>query len=225
MVTVPNGVDVKQFKRGEGDDKVKRRYNLMDNKIVGYVGRISREKGIQHLIGAFKIVRDKRDDVKLLLIGPYLDSEYGDFIYYSDLVSKIRDYRIEDDAIFTGVIKHEELPPYYNACDILSFPSDCEEPFGIVSIEALACGKPVIVTDTGAFREIIRDGQNGFIVPKKNPHAIAEKIMLLLDDEALRKSISQAAAESAKYYSFESIAKRYEKLYEKKFISRNNNQE
>ncbi len=215
MVVIPNGVDIKKFSEAKASEEIKERYRLTGYKIIGYVGRISKEKGIEYLIDAFRILKEKRDDVRLLLIGPYRKNEYGDPIFYAHLNSIIKIYNLEKYASFTGLMEHEKLPSYYASCDILCFPSDWEEPFGIVCIEALACGKPVIVTDSGAFREIITNGLNGFIVPKKDPSAITEKVMLLLNDDALRYKISTAALERAKSYSFNVIAQRYEELYKR----------
>ncbi len=213
LSVIPNGVDIDRFKMAEPDNKIKRRYNLTGHKVIGYVGRITKGKGLECLIDAFKMIRAKRDDAKFLLIGPYKDSEYGDPAFHNHIISRIKGYGLGHLISFTGLIRHEELPRYYATCDILVFPSEWEEPFGIVCIEALSCGKPVIVTDSGAFREIIANNLNGFIVPKRDPEKIAENVLLLLANDNLRNRISGAAIESAKFYSFESIAEKYEELY------------
>lgn len=211
---VPNGVDTERFKEPAGSDNlIRKRYDLKELKAIGYVGRISREKGIEYLIDAFKMLRDRRDDIKLFLIGPYHESEYGDPVFRSYLDKIIKGYHLEKDVYFTGLVQHEELPAYYAACDLVCLPSVWEEPFGITCIEALACGKVVIATDSGAFKEIIADRADGFIVPKKDPAAILERITLLLDDAALKERIQKAAAEKARFYSFKSIAKKYEEVY------------
>lgn len=213
MRVIPNGVNIKQFRKIKRDDAIKKNCNLTDRKVLGYVGRIAREKGVEYLIETLRLINNKKSDIKLLLIGPYRESEYGDFKYYSYLLSLIKNYNLEKSVYFTGIIRHDELPKYYSVCDILVFPSDWEEPFGIVCIEALACGKPVIVTDSGAFREIITSGINGLIVPKKSPSIIANMVMSLLDDNVLRNNISLAAAARAESFSFEHIAQQYENLY------------
>lgn len=213
IAVIPNGVDTEPFEKAKDDGRIRKMHRLTGHKIIGYAGRIAEGKGIEHLIDAFRILRAGRDDVKLLLIGPYHRAEYGDPTFYSNLVSVIRRCRLENEISFTGLVKYEELPGYYAVCDVLSFPSDVEESFGIACIEALACGKPVVVTDSSAFREIITNGADGFIVPRRDPSSIAQKISLLLNDGPLRNRISRAAAERARFYSFESIAARYEGLY------------
>ncbi len=214
IISIPNGVDIERFRTAGDAASVRRRYDLSGKKVIGYVGRIAPEKGIEYLIEAFRLLREKRVDMRLLLIGPYLISEYGDPIYHSRLMTMIDNYGLKDDVSFTGLVQHEELPNYYAACDVTVFPSDWEEPFGIVCIEALASGKPVIVTESGAFKEIVRNGINGYIVPKRDPISIAEKLTLFFNNESLAAEFSRIASESAKAYSFTAIAERYEKIYE-----------
>ncbi|ARD73608.1 glycosyltransferase family 4 protein [Staphylococcus xylosus] len=205
-----NGIQLEKFimRDNKIDEVYKKR--LADNFVIGYVGRIVKDKGIQELIEAFKIVLDKSYNVKLMVIGSV---EKGNAISY-------KDYLFLRNNPNVLLIDHVSNPvSYYNNMDLFVFPTH-REGFGNVSIEAQALGVPVITTNvTGAIDTVI-DGETGFIVEKGNVEAIVNKIEILINDEKLRRKLGRNGRIHAKNkFSNEIIWNDMEKMY-KNFLDR-----
>ena len=113
---------------------------------------------------------------------------------------------------FLGQIPNEKVPQYMAAADVF-VSSSLYEGFPNVVLEAMVAGLPVIASKVGGLPEIIKDGENGFLVEPKNPELITEKVLLLLGDEELRKRISRNNRKKAKGYSWESVVERLEEVY------------
>ena len=177
------GIDVKRF---EKTDEVKRkvreiRARFNNKKIVLFIGRLVYYKGITYLLEAMKTI-----DAVLLLAGS------GGM--EGELKEKVKRAGLEDKVIFLGSPKDEELPALYHASDIFVLPSIARsEAFGIVQLEAQACGKPVISTDlpTGVPYANL-DMRTGLIVPPEDSGALADAVNRLLEDEILRKKLGIA---------------------------------
>jgi glycosyltransferase involved in cell wall biosynthesis len=201
-VTVYNGVDVERFAPRPSEAGRKRPGVA---RLV-FVGRVSPEKGVHDLIDAFAIVAKQRDDVELHIVGPE-DSLPIDFIvgisgdplvralsvFYQDGdYSKHLRRRIEPSLAgritFVGQVANEVLPMYYHSADILINPS-LSESFGMTVAEAMACGRPVIVTDVGGMPGIVRNGVDGLIVPPGNIQALADAILYLVDNPEVRATM------------------------------------
>ena len=120
--------------------------------------------------------------------------------------------RLGIDVQFRGAAPQEALPTYYNAASVLVVPSHYES-FGLVAVEALACGTPVIASMVGGLPTVIRDGENGLLVPWRRPEAFAERIERVLDDASLRGMLSANARLSVFRYSWESVADRVTSVY------------
>jgi glycosyltransferase involved in cell wall biosynthesis len=115
---------------------------------------------------------------------------------------------------FTGRIEPSELPFFYSACDVFVVPSVLEA-FGLATVEATACGKPVIGTDVGGIPDTITDGLNGFLVKPRDPEVLAEKISVLLKDSGLRERMGKASREIAdKRFNIEERTRRIIRPYE-----------
>ena len=142
-----------------------------DNEsIVLYVGRFDPMKGIDRLLEAAAQLQDHRR-LRLVIIG-------GDGPHtpeYQNLQSMTNQLGIQNRVTFVGRIAQENLPPYYSAADVLVVPSYYES-FGLVGLESLACGTPVVATDVGAMRSILQDGETGHIVSHVNPRSLARAI-------------------------------------------------
>ncbi len=177
------GIDVKRF---EKTDEVKRkareiRARFKNKKIILFIGRLVYYKGITYLLEAMKTI-----DAVLLLAGS------GGM--EGELKEKVKRAGLEDKVIFLGSPKDEELPALYHASDIFVLPSIARsEAFGIVQLEAQACGKPVISTDlpTGVPYANL-DMRTGLIVPPEDSGALADAVNRLLEDEILRKKLGIA---------------------------------
>jgi D-inositol-3-phosphate glycosyltransferase len=170
---VPCGVNL-EICRPVPRAAARRELGLAGEKILLFVGRIDPLKGIDQLLRAIPLLPD-REGLRLLVIG-------GDEQSQSE-VDKLRGLAaglgIENSVSFEGIVRHDRLPYYYSAADVCVVPSYYES-FGLVALESLACGTPVVASDVGDLRNIIRQGETGFIVPENTPPRLASAIALFL---------------------------------------------
>lgn len=170
---VPCGVNLEQFK--VLDKAQARQYlGLGNGKIVLCVGRIDPLKGVDKLIKSLPYLRGI-PGLRLVVIGGGEDSQRE----IGQLGKLASDLETEDAVTFLGLVKHEQLPYFYNAADVCVVPSYYES-FGLVALESLACGTPVVATDVGNHQKIIRQGETGYVVRDNAPRRLADKIALVL---------------------------------------------
>lgn len=168
---VPNGVDESLFYPA---DKLlsRRKAGLsMEKRIILYVGRLSSEKGVNHLIDAASRIRNKEPEILLLIIGA------GGLL--NNLMSQAKDLGMEGNVLFLGEKPHSDIPVYLNAVELLILPSLCEGCPNVV-LEALACGTPVIASNVGGVPEIITSEDLGMLVSPADPHALADAVIKAL---------------------------------------------
>ena len=115
--------------------------------------------------------------------------------------------------MFLGKRDQDKLHYYYSAAEVLVMPSHYES-FGMVALEAMACGTPVIASEVGGLAYLVRDGETGFTIPAEEPDALCEKLTWLLNDSELHQKMSRQAAEYAQDYAWEKIAKQIVNVYE-----------
>jgi D-inositol-3-phosphate glycosyltransferase len=170
---VPCGVNMDLFRP---IDKVAARQELglTDNKILLFVGRIDPLKGIDRLLKAVPLL-PSREGLKLVVIGGDENSRPE----INKLRKLVDELKIRDSVQFEGLIKQERLPYYYSAADACVVPSYYES-FGLVALESLACGTPVVATDVGDMKNIIRPGETGYLMADNAPEKIAAGIARLL---------------------------------------------
>ena len=156
--------------------KVDERSNL-----VGYIGRLSEEKGILNLIEAMPLVLKKKADAQFIICGQ------GRLAHEVEKIIKARG--LEANVKLTGWIPHEDVPRYLNELKILVLPSFTEGLPNIL-LEAMACRTPVLATTVGAIPDIIKDGKNGFLLKTNDPRHIAERIIELLNKPDLLEKVS-----------------------------------
>jgi len=153
----------------------RRRIGLQDEEnILLYVGRIDPMKGVDRLLAAAALLKD-RMRFKLLIIGGDDSPQYEQ----KRLHDMVRTLGIEESVIFAGSLPQEELPLYYSAADVFALPSHYES-FGLVGLESLACGTPVVAPDVGVYPQILNGGLTGRLAPNTRPESIAEKIAEVL---------------------------------------------
>ena len=206
---IPNGVNLKRFNPKHRGDMVRRKFNLGDSPVILFVGRISPEKGLDLLLESMPIIQNRVRDVKLLVAGSLTDGPYTEQL--KSIISKLRLHNV----IFTGGIDViDELPKVYAACNVFCSPSVHGEAFGNVAVEAMASGKPVVVTRSGGFPEIVENGKVGTIITKMRKEELAQAIIEILESEILQKKMGTAARKRAEEsFSWDSAANRYLKLY------------
>ena len=179
---VPCGVNLERF-RATDRGKARERLGLHDDDaVVLFVGRFAPLKGIERLLAAMPYLREHRR-LRLIIIGGNgtATPECRELQRLSEA------YGIGEAVTFAGRVPQEHLPPYYSAADVLVLPSYYES-FGLVALEALACGTPVVATRVGAMSSILREGVNGLVVPDGSPRSLARGI-----DEVLASSRGSAA--------------------------------
>ena len=180
------------------------------DEIILFVGRIVPIKGIDKLLMAMTYL-ENREKIKLVVIGgdQHCDEEV------KRLKALTKRLNIDDSVNFLGLVEQEELPYFYSAADLCVFPSYYES-FGLVALESLACGTPVVATKVGGIEGVIREGETGYVVKDNAPDRLADKITLMLSvSKAKAEAISSIRASVIQYgwaNIAETIAEEYEAL-------------
>jgi len=196
---IPCGVNLELFQPVD-KEMAKQELGFGDDKIILFVGRVEPLKGIEQLLKAIPYLQNSQG-TKLVLIGGDENSQYE----MERLQRLSRDLHIEDSVTFLGSIKQERLPSFYSAADVCVIPSYYES-FGLVTLESLACGTPVVATDVGDFKSIIRQGETGYVVMDNAPNHLAEKIDLLLSKPGSDMKSALSIRESVTEFSWSNIA-------------------
>lgn len=165
-------------------NKLRQKYLLPGGTLILYAGALAKVKNIPSLLESMSIVVRKHPSTRLLICG---DGEER-----VNLEALSRKLGLTNHVTFLGNIPHDYLPNYYHACDFFILPSDSEG-LGRVLIEAAVARKALIATDISGPRDIVRDGRNGFLVPPRNSEALAEKMMLLIENSELTRRMGEEA--------------------------------
>ena len=203
---IPLGVDLDRFRPG-GKQEARIALGLKDERIILFVGRIEPLKGVDILINAASLLESDVECTVLVVGGD--ESSQGEVAELRDLA---RDRGIEHRVAFVGAVDHEALPLYYNAADVCVVPSHYES-FGLVAVEAMASGVPVVASRVGGLTGTIKDGETGYLIPWLCPEPFAERIELLLENEPLRNNLGEAAREAMACYRWENVASAVLSLY------------
>ncbi len=194
---VPNGVNLERFR--PADDWPN------DDGYVLFVGRLVAQKGVTFLLEALSVVLQRCPETRLIITG---DGELDLFL------KRIARYHgIPHRVTFLDWTTGPDLVELYQRAKFVVVPS-YYEPFGIVALEAMACGRPVIASRTGGLAEIVNDGVNGFLVEVGNHLQLAQRMVQLLQDDERRQQMGQAARERANEFSWERTAKQTLALYD-----------
>ena len=182
LLLLPNGVDVERFNPRLDRSLVRERLGVAGRPVVFTLRWHEPKNGIEYLIRAVPHVLSEVPEAMFVIgsDGPLMD-------YHKSLAENLG---VADQMLFVGRISRMDLPYYYAASDVFVIPSVVEA-FGLVTVEAMACGKPVVGTNVGGIPEIIVDGANGLLVEPKNPEKLAKNIVLLLENHELRKKMGQ----------------------------------
>lgn len=207
---LPNGVDTQRFRPGIAGNALREKYGFDDKSaVLLFVGALDRAhyfKGVEILIRALSYLPDQR--AKLLIVGD------GDLrpVYQKKAIKMGLSGRV----FFCGRVPDEELPAYYNICDILILPSiTMGEAFGVVLLEAMACGKPVIASNLPGVRSVVSDGEDGLLARPGDVRDLAEKIQMLLDDPQRRREMGERGrAKVEEKYAWPRIIPRLVQVYE-----------
>ena len=192
---VPDGVSIEKFVSQWSDaarrDQLRTEYRLK-GPAVFFVGRLVESKGVHVLIEAFKRAVTSMPDAVLLIAGGQADSDPGSAAYLERLKKSAE--RLGNCVRFLGHISHDEVSRYFIAADLLAFPSELAETSGIVVLEAMASGVPVVAFDGAGMSELIQHGVDGWLVdPRQQADGFATAIVTLSQDAAIREKFGREA--------------------------------
>ena len=208
---LPDGIDIETFNPDVDGDVIREKYNLNDHYLIFSSGRMVERKGFRYLVEAMPYILDKFPNTKLI-IG-------GDGPERKNIENIAKKLGISDKIILPGFIPDEDFPKYMKAADVFVLPSIVDskgdtEGSATILLEAMACGTPVVGTKVGGIPYAIKDGIGGFLVDEKNPKQLAEKIIMLLEDENLRREMGKIGRKYVEEnFSWDKIAKEYIKIF------------
>jgi D-inositol-3-phosphate glycosyltransferase len=214
---IPPGVDIRHF-YPIPNDEAREVVGIADNAhMILYVGRIEPLKGIDNLIKAISIIQNKTEKNfyphSLVIIGGEPDAKPEDMnAEMARLQDLVEELKIENFVIFLGKQDQQMLPYYYSAAEVVVMPSHYES-FGMVALEAMACGTPVVASQVGGLPFLVRDGETGFVVPGNDIQSLANRLMELIKDKDLRTKLGKKSTEYAQMYAWETISTKMIEVY------------
>ncbi len=215
-VIIPPGVDLERFHPIPKVEAKERVGISADHKNIMFVGRIEPLKGIDTLLRAMALINARYpevvENVCVAIIGgdPWSDDLDEEMTRLHLLRQELG---VHDFVTFLGAKDQNTLPNYYAAAEMVIMPSHYES-FGMVALEAMATGTPVIASEVGGLAFLIRDGENGFHVPSRDPEALAERIYELLTNPNCRDFLGKRALHYAKQYAWPIIVERMINVYQ-----------
>jgi len=213
---IPGGVDLRRFQAG---DRVSARaaLGIQARHVLLYVGRMQRLKGIDLLLRTTaRLLRERpalRDELRVLLVGGRpdagIDSECAELARLQALARRLD---IAAQVEFVGAVDQARLPLYYAAADATVVPS-LYESFGLVAVEAMACGSPVVAARVGGLASTVQDGQTGYLIPAREPRLYADRLAAILTEPGLRDRLSRQARRHARRYDWAQVAEEVYGVY------------
>ena len=205
---IPNGIDLDYFSPANSPLP-----EFQDEKTnILFVGRLENRKGLEYLLKAYRLIKPDCPNCRLIVVGPgtRLRRKYEKNIAESGL----------PDVVFTGRVDNKELPRYYKTADIFCAPATGHESFGIVLLEAMATGKPVIASDISGYRSVITDGLDGILVPPKQEVPLAQAISSLMQNKPRRLQIGEKGRRKSLDYGWDKVSRRVMDYYTRILITR-----
>ncbi|MFC1911729.1 glycosyltransferase family 4 protein [Chloroflexota bacterium] len=191
---IPNGVDTKYF-----NPDVSPIEQFCDGKLnILFLGRMEKRKGLNYLLDAYQQVKQEIPNSRLLVVGPgiRLRHKYEKHVIRKDLA----------DVVFIGYSSYQDLPRYYKTADIVCSPATGRESFGIILLEAMAVGKPIVASDIEGYASVMTHRTEGLLVPPKNADELAKTLLSLMTDKALREKMGARGRLKALEYDWEKVA-------------------
>ena len=207
---IPNGIDLQRFGKKCEPGQAKAGHNLT----ILYVGRLDWRKGFHTLLDSFIKLKPTYPGLRLQVVGPFEAKDYTPFQERVRTVTGVE---------FVGYVPPERLPDYYHHADIFCAPSLGYESFGIVLLEAMAAGLPLVASDIFGYQSVIQAGQEGLLVPPGQTTPLVEALSSLIDDPEQRQTLGQRGWLKAQNYSWDKIIEQvlsiYQQTIEEKYLS------
>jgi len=207
---IPNGIDLECF----SNPALRPIEQFDDGKLnILFVGRLERRKGFKYLLQAFAQIQKAFPETRLMVVGAYDKEDKEPFVLYA------REHRLRD-VRFIGPVSEDDLPRYYRTCHVFCAPSTGFESFGIILLEAMAAGRPIVASDIDGYRGVLEDGKEGLLVQPEDARLLADALVRLLKDPALRERMGRQGQAKATGYSWDKVAQQvlgyYRELLEEK---------
>ncbi len=206
IVTIPNAIDSSEFHPRNYSFALRKKW-LGDARtpFLLYVGRLIKQKGLKYLLESMPVVLGSFPDAKLIFVGRGNDQK--------KLQEQAKKLGLEKNVVFKGFIDEEELKTAFASCDLFVL-SSLWEVLPIAILEAMSSGKPIVCTDAGGDAELVADGVNGFVVPKRKPKIFAKKVVEILSNEKLKKKMGVASRiRAVKEFNWPMVAKKTIQVY------------
>ncbi|MEO0118916.1 MAG: glycosyltransferase family 4 protein [candidate division WOR-3 bacterium] len=197
---IPNGVNINLFR--PNIEPLEEYLNYYPRLL--FVGRFEPKKGLKYLLQALPIIKKEFPNFLLLVVGKgVLGYSYQEYL----------SSEVKENVVFCGAFPLEKLPKFYATCDIFVAPSIGAESFGIVLLEAMACGKPIVASNIPGYQEILENNKEGFLVKPCDYQEIAKKVIELAKDNRKREEMGRLGREKALRYSWEEVSYQVENFY------------
>jgi phosphatidylinositol alpha-mannosyltransferase len=199
---IPNGVELARFDRA----RVTPLPQFQDGRPnILFVGRPEKRKGVGYLLRAYPLVKAEFPDARFIIVGAgdWEDSPYRAYIERHNM----------RDIVVVGRVSEADLPRYYRSADVLCSPATQGESFGIVLLEGMASGLPIVASDIEGYRQVVSDEQEAMLVPPRNERALAGALCSLLQDAELRAMMGERGVRTAAEYSWQSVAEQVLDFY------------
>ena len=205
---IPNGIDLENFSTPKEPIP-----DLNDGKTnILFVGRMEKRKGFRYLLEAYGKLKWENPNIRLVVVGPGTPDRD---------CYRIMSERNLQDVVFAGTVSYEDLPRYYQTAHICCAPATGRESFGIVLLEAMASGKPVVASNIQGYAAVVEHGRQGLLAPPKDSNKLAEALSFLIEAPKLREQMGAAGRERAAQYSWDLVAKQimgyYDQVMEKAY--------
>ncbi len=199
---IPNGVDYQRFAT-----PVPPFPQFKDGKLnVLFLGRLEKRKGLPYLLQAYAQVKARLPESRLIIVGP-------DGGMLAGAEAFVRREGLTDDVVFTGYVPEEDKPRYYRTADVFCAPNTGNESFGLILLEAMAAGTPVVASSIEGFAYVVAHEQEGLLVPPRNATALADALVQLLGDADRRREMGRRGQEKACQFSWDRVSRQVLDLY------------
>ena len=190
---IPNGIDIDHFSAERPPIP-----ELNDGKLnILFVGRMEKRKGLRHLLEAYGALKWDFKDIRLLVVGPgNLDKD----------CYRVLNERNLQDVVFLGSVPYRDLPCYYKSADICCAPATGRESFGIVLLEAMASGTPIVASHNEGYSAVLNHGEQGLLVPPGDSAALTEALAVLIRDAEMRREMGKLGRQTVERYRWEGVS-------------------